>query len=87
MECVRKEERKEVVRPIYFHGEKHTSKFAFSTNFSSCGLCIITNRQISLGEELKLHSRFFWEEPKAALAVWVKEINYKTFKVGLDLCQ
>ena len=86
MNSHRREERKEVVRPVYFFGEKHAPRFAFSVNLSSCGLCIITNRPITLGEKVRLHTRFFWDEPRDAMTVWVKEINYKTYKVGMELC-
>lgn len=75
-----------MVRPIYFHTRPDKDEFAFSVNASKCGICIITNRSLSLGESVKLYSRFFWDEPKAAMVVWTQEVNYHITKFGLSIC-
>lgn len=82
----RQNPRQEVVRPVYFNGEADNDNFAFSVNVSLCGVCIITNREIHVGDSVVLHSRFFWGEPKRAKAVWSEEVSQKTRKVGLSLC-
>ena len=86
MNCKRQDTRKEVVRPIYFQGDSNSENFAFSVNVSECGLCMITNKDISIGDAITLYSRFFWGEPQRAMAVWTEEVNDKTRKIGLSLC-
>ena len=86
MQLERIEERKEVIRPVYFLDDKDSSQYAFTTNLSNCGLCLITNRDISAGETVDIFSKFFWDNPKKAVAVWTKEIKNDVIKVGLNLC-
>jgi len=82
----RKENRQQLVRPVYFQGEADNSRFAFTMNYSDCGLCIITNKSVSTGETVKFQSRYFWDEPREAIVVWKKEVNYNITRVGLALC-
>jgi len=84
----RKEDRRELVRPVYFLDETDSAKYAFSTNLSPCGICIITNRNsLAPGDTVNLYSRFFWDSPKKAIAVWTREVNDTVIRVGLDLCE
>ena len=85
MGSVRKEDRKKIVRPVYFHGEGGTGRFAFSVNYSSSGLCIITNRPIAAGDTVRLLSSFFWQGPREAVAVWSKEDRHDIAWVGMSL--
>jgi hypothetical protein len=86
MTIERTEKRKEIVRPVYFLDDKDSSQYAFSTNLSKCGLCLITNRQISEGETLDIFSKFFWDDSRKAIAVWTKDVSDSVLKVGMILC-
>lgn len=86
MQTQRGHERKKIVRPVYFLDERDSSRYAFSTNLSLGGICIITNRkELATGDTVDLYSRFFWNDPKKAIAVWTKEINDTVIRVGLTL--
>jgi len=80
------EDRKDIVRPIYFLDDKYSTQYAFSINLSSCGLCLITNRKISEGETVDIYSKFFWDTSRKAEVVWTKEISESVIKVGFNLC-
>jgi hypothetical protein len=84
MKEARAEERIQLVRPVYFDGTD-SSRYAFSTNLSLSGICIITNRDISEGETVRLYSKFLWDDPRQAKAVWTKAVSSTVIKVGLRL--
>lgn len=87
MRTERQHNREEIRRPVYFLDDPDSSNYAFSTNLSQCGICIITNQKnISPGDTVSLYSRFLWDDPKEAVAVWIREVNGTVIKAGLRLC-
>lgn len=84
--CSRQEERKDVVRPIYFTDNTSPDTYAFSMNISPCGLCLITNNHINHGETLHIYSKFFWDRPRKATVMWMEEVNSRVYRIGMSLC-
>lgn len=54
-----------------------------TTNISSGGLGLYTDRMLKAGQDLKVFSKSMAESPKKAVVRWCKKISDDMFKVGL----
>lgn len=84
---LRKEDRQDTVKPVFFPGQKTGEPFAFSLNASQFGTCIVTSRDISPGDVITIYCKEFWNKPVKAKAMWGKSIYSHLNKIGFRIHQ
>jgi len=82
----RREERRAAIRPVYFSGIVTGGYTALTLDTSRCGLCVLTDLAVSLGQNVTLVSKALWKEPVKAEVVWKSNGLSDGYKVGLKLC-
>lgn len=85
MKTERREKRTAIVKPVYFEGEDAARDFAISVNSSRSGICIITSLDVIPGQEMTVHSKFLWPDPREATAVWSSRLSPRVSRIGFAL--
>jgi len=82
----RGEERRLVIRPVYFSGIVTGAYTALTLDSSSSGLCVLTDLNVAPGQNVTLVSRSLWSEPVSAVAVWKSGDMVDGYRVGFRIC-
>ena len=82
----RREDRDRMVRPVFVEGMKVGTYSALSLDVSECGLCMMTNIDIKLGDAITVFLKDTWPEPRKAVAVWKTPVVSESKRVGFSLC-
>jgi len=59
--------------------------FAVTVNISENGLCVFTDRPVSMGDVYLVQSSL-WSSVKSARAIWSNRLGDSLFEAGFSLC-
>ena len=82
---IEREKRIKIIRPVYVEGINEGSYSALAVNFSKKGLCVITNLDVEVNQELELFSGHLWHEPQTARVLWKSHMVSDSNKIGMSL--
>ena len=82
----RQEDRTKVAKELHVLGEDRGHYTAVTVDVSDCGVCMVTNRNVTPGQMVRIYSEELWPVPVKAKAVWKAHLACETSRVGLAIC-
>jgi len=82
----RQEYRTKVAKQLHVLEEDKGHYTAVTVDVSDCGVCMVTNRDVSPGQRVRIYSEDLWPVPVNAKAVWRSHLACETCRVGLTIC-